>query len=191
MKGKVGIILGVIALIAIVLGIWWVSTSNSIIGLAEEVDNKYADIQTNLQRRFDLIPNAVEVAKGYAKHESEVFTDIADARAKLGGAIESGNMEEMLKANDSLSSSLGRLLVVQENYPELKADKLFVGLQDQLEGTENRINVARQDYNASVTKYNKKIKMWPGSIIANAKGLEAKEQFQAATEAQNAPKVEF
>ena len=171
--------------------LWGVSTNNSLVTLHEEVDLKAGQIQTTLQRRSDLIPNLVATVKGYATHEETVFTDIADARSKLSGAISSGDMEAIKEANDGLSSALSRLLVIQEAYPELKADAQFTALMDELAGTENRINVARQDYNDTVAIYNKRIKVFPASIIANMNGFTAEKYFEADAGAKDAPVVSF
>lgn len=148
----------------------------------------YADIQVQLQRRMDLVPNLVNTVKGYAAHETEVFTAVSDARAKLAGA---GTVEEASEANEELSSALSRLIAISESYPELKSNENFLSLQDELAGTENRIGVARKDYNDAVQKYNVKIRSFPTNIFANMLGFEKKQQFEADSAAQSAPSVSF
>lgn len=175
------------------------NTYNSLVNLDEGVSEQWAEVQNQYQRRLDLIPNLVSTVKGYAKHESEVFTQISEARASAGGQINIS--DEVLsdpeafaryqQVQDNLGSSLQRLLVVTENYPELKADQNFLSLQDQLEGTENRITVARQRYNDVARKYNTKVRSFPANIIGNMGGFEKKTYFAASAEAQSAPKVDF
>ena len=137
---------------------WGIGTRNNLVSMAEEVRLEAAQVETQLQRRNDLIPNFVNTVKGYAAHEEEVYSAIADARAKLGGAIEDGDVEAINEANSALDNALSRLLVVVENYPQLKANENFIALQDQLEGTENRIATARDDYNNAAKQYNTKIR---------------------------------
>jgi len=187
-KGNI-VLIGIVGVLVLAL-LWGISTNNSLVRLHEEVDLKIGQIQTTLQRRSDLIPNLVATAKGYAEHE-EIYTDIAEARAKLSGAISSGDIEAMKEANDGVSSALSRLLVIHEAYPELKADAQFTALMDELAGTENRINVARQEYNDTVAIYNKRIKVFPSSIIANMNGFTAEKYFEADEGAKDAPKVSF
>ena len=138
-------------------------------------------IQAQLQRRADLIPNLVNTVKGVTKQEDTVFISIANARARLGGAIQSGNIPEMAAANAALNQGLGRLIAISENYPQLRSSENFKQLQDQLEGTENRISVARQDYNAAVGEYNAYIRRFPYNITAKVFGLgKPREYFEAA-----------
>ena len=188
-KTSIGVI--VVLVIAILIGFSAVGSRNTLVTMSEDVNLAASQVQTQLQRRSDLIPNFVATVKGYAAHEEGVYTAIADARAKLSGAIEDGDVSAMNEANKELDSALSRLLVVVENYPELKANQNFIALQDELAGTENRINKARQDYNDVVAEYNKAIKVFPKSIIADMCGLEAAEYFEADEGAQNAPIVEF
>ncbi len=185
--------LGLVVLVAIVAlvvmgGGWFVRTSNSFVTAEENVNVQWAEIQNQLQRRYDLVPNLVETVKGYAAHEEGVFTAIADARAKLGGASTPAQTQE---AVNQMEGALSRLLVVIENYPQLKADKSFNDLMYELSGTENRIAVARGRYNESVQAFNVKIRMFPASIVAGIKGLTAKTMFEAAPSALTAPKVQF
>ncbi len=175
------------------------NTYNSLVSMEENVSSQWAEVQNQYQRRMDLIPNLVSTVKGYASHESEVFMQVSEARSKAGGQINIS--DEILndpdafaryqQVQDQLGSSLQRLLMVTENYPELKADQNFLALQDQLEGTENRITVARQRYNEAAKKYNTKVRSFPSNIIANMSGFEKKTYFSASAEAQSAPKVEF
>lgn len=187
MKKGLIIVIAIVAVIAI-LGGCLVSSYNGLVERQANVENADAQIQVQLQRRADLIPNLVNTVKGYAQHEEDVYTALADARAKLNSA---STPEEYTEANASFESALSRLLVVVENYPELKADKNFVALQDQLEGTENRISVARKDYNDIATEYNTSIKKFPTVIIAGMFGFEKVDLFEATEESQNAPTVSF
>jgi len=140
-----------------------ISGYNGLVTMDEQVTSSWKQVENLLQRRYDLIPNLVEVTKGYAKHEEEIFTQIADARAR----IQIGeSREDLIGGNNELSGSLSRLLLIVENYPDLKANEQFIRLQDELSGTENRIAVARQDYNKTVEIYNKKIRRFPTSFIA-------------------------
>ncbi|OLS41044.1 LemA family protein [Bacillus sp. MRMR6] len=180
----VGIAVGVLVLFGMML----MSSYNNFVTLEENVDQSYAQIENQLQRRLDLIPNLVNTVKGYAAHEQEVIASISDARARLAGAR---TPEEEATANAELSGALSRLLVVVENYPDLKADRQFTQLMDELAGTENRISVARQDYNDQVGTYNKSIKRFPGAIIAGITGFDAKEYFNADPRAAEAPEVNF
>ena len=180
-----GIVVGVLLAI---LGTWGIGSYNGLIGLKERVDNQSSNIETQLQRRADLIPNLVNTVKGYTSHESEVLGAISDARAKLAGA---GSMSEKAMADSELSSAVSRLLVVVENYPNLKADSQFSSLIDELAGTENRITVARKDYNDSVKEYNQKIKIFPGSIIANMFGFSSVDYFEASANSKEVPVVNF
>lgn len=185
-KGLVG--LGVIVIVIVIIGGMLMSNYNNFVMLEENVDQSYAQIENQLQRRLDLIPNLVNTVKGYAAHEKEVIASISDARARLAGA---GTVEEEATANAELSGALSRLLVVVENYPNLKADQQFTQLMDELSGTENRISVARKDYNDQVAVYNKKVKQFPGALIAGMTGFDEKQYFKAAAGATNAPEVDF
>jgi LemA protein len=185
-KGLVA--LGIIVLVVVIIGGMLMSSYNNFVALEENVDQSYAQIENQLQRRLDLIPNLVNTVKGYAAHEKEVIASISDARARLAGA---GTVEEEATANAELSGALSRLLVVVENYPNLKADQQFTQLMDELSGTENRISVARKDYNDQVAVYNKKVKQFPGALIAGMTGFDEKQYFKAAAGATEAPEVDF
>lgn len=178
------IVLGVILL----LTMGYVSFYNSFITSEEEIAGKWAEVENNLQRRADLIPNLVATVRGYAGHEEKVFSEIAAARSRLLGAQ---GVDALSQASSSFESALGRLLMVVESYPELKADARFAELQDELAGTENRLSVARLRYNEAVRNYNTRIRRFPGSIVAGLMGLEKHEYFESAAGAQEVPKVEF
>ena len=182
-------IFGIIfAIIVIIFGSWGVGSYNGLVGLKEKVDNQSANIEVQLQRRVDLIPNLVSTVKGYTSHESEILTQIANARAKLAGAT---TMTDKASADTELSGALSRLLVVVENYPNLKADTQFTALTDELAGTENRIAVARKDYNDIVTSYNSKIKIFPANIVANIFGFASADYFKASSASTETPTVSF
>lgn len=158
----------------------------------ETVNKAQGQIQTQLQRRSDLIPNLVNTVKGVTKQEDTVFISIANARGRLSGAVQSGNVPEMAAANQQLSQGLGRLLAISENYPQLRSSESFRQLQDQLEGTENRIAVARQDYNTAVGDYNAYIRRFPYNLTAKVFGRgKPRDYFEAAPGAAEVPKVSF
>lgn len=175
-------------IILVVLVLLFMTSYNGFVNKEEDVNQSYSQIETQLQRRVDLVPNLVNTVKGYASHEKGVIKDISDARSKLAGA---GSPQEKAKANDQLTGALSRLLVIQERYPNLKADKQFTQLMDELAGTENRIAVARRDYNEKVASYNKKVKRFPGALIAGIGGFDQKPYFKANANAQEPPKVDF
>lgn len=165
---------------------------NRIQSLDEAVNAYKSQIEVQLQRRADLVPNLVEVVRGYAQHEEEIFTAVAEARAQLGGAIQSGDLRQMAEANQGLTAALGRLIAIAENYPQLKANENFKMLQDQLEGTENRIATARQDYNNAVREYNAYIRQFPQVVTAKLIGAKEREYFELETPAaREAPRVQF
>ncbi len=167
---------------------WYIGTRNKLVAAEENITASWAEIDNQLQRRSDLIPNIVATVKGFASHEKEVFTNIANARSKLAGA---SSVAEKAEGYNQMQSALSRLLVVVENYPQLKSDRNFLKLQDELAGTENRLTVARKRYNEQVKIFNTKIKMFPGSIIASSMGLEKKDYFEVSESAKEAPKVAF
>lgn len=185
-KGLIAVI--VILLVVLLLAVPLIGGYNSMAAARENVDTSFANIQSQLQRRLDLIPNLVETVKGYAAHEEEIFTHIADARAALAGAQTPAAMAD---ADAALSGALSRLLVVVENYPTLQANQTFTGLMDELAGTENRIAVARNNYNAAAQAYNTMLVRFPRSLLAGIFGFEKAEYFQATEAAQNAPTVNF
>jgi len=158
----------------------------------EEINAFKSQIEVQLQRRSDLIPNLVATVRGFADQEEEVFTSIAEARSRLGGAIQSGDLGQMAAANQTLTQGLGRLLVISEAYPELRSNQNFMELQVQLEGTENRIATARQDYNDAVRTYNGFIRRFPQVLTAKATGAEAREYFEVTSEeVREVPTVSF
>ena len=178
------ILIGVIVILALIL----IANYNSIISKSEDVENKFATINTYLQRRADLIPNLVNTVKGYTEQEQEISKAITDARTKM---IEATSISEKAEANNELTSALNNLMVIVENYPDLKSSQNFTQLADELAGTENRIATARRDYNEAVKEYNLKIKKFPTGIIANMFGYEAKEYFQATESSEEVPNVQF
>lgn len=187
MKKSTIIIIAIIALV-VVLGIALVSANNNLVSMEAEVDAAFANIDTNLQRRADLIPNLVNTVKGYAAHEQDAIDSVTEARAKLAGA---STVEEKAEADSALTAALNNLLVIVENYPDLKASANFTQLADELAGTENRIATARRDYNEAVQTYNTAIRKFPNSLVAGLFGFTQKEYFQASDDAQNVPNVEF
>ena len=178
----------IILVIVVVLVVAVIGLYNNLVKLRNMVDNAWAQIDVQLQRRLDLIPNLVETVKGYAAHESDVFKAVSDARAKLGGAK---TVAETSQANGELSSALSRLLMIAENYPDLKANTNFLQLQDELAGTENRIAVARMDYNGAVQGFNAKIKSFPTVLYAGMFGFDARDYFKADESAKTVPQVQF
>lgn len=161
---------------------------NSLVALDESVNTQWANVESKLQRRFDLIPNLVESVKGAMAQEKEVFTAIADARSKMAGAQ---STSEKVEASNQLEGALGRLLVVVENYPELKSNQNVTALMDELAGTENRISVERDRYNEVVKSYNSAIRKFPKNIMAGMFGFEKRPYFQATEGADQAPQVKF
>lgn len=161
---------------------------NNLISNSEAVDNKWAQVETQYQRRFDLIPNVVKTVKGFASQEQTIFADIADARTRYSGA---SNTEDKVKAANQVESALGRLLVIAENYPDLKSSQLFTDLNVELEGAENRISVERSRFNDAVTKYNLATKRFPSSLVASYFGFEEKDYFQSVDGSENAVPVNF
>ncbi|TFG49378.1 MAG: LemA family protein [Gemmatimonadales bacterium] len=165
---------------------------NRIQGFDEQVNKAQGQIQAQLQRRADLIPNLVETVKGYAKQEETIFTEVADARARLAGSVQSGNLEDMAAANQALDAPLGRLLALVENYPQLKSDANFRALQDELTGTENRIATARQDYNDAVNQFNSFIRTFPYNLTARMFGHHRPRAYlEARAGAEEPPPVKF
>ena len=193
-KYKGWIIFGVIALFAILVVNWWMGVENKAVELEEIVQQKWSDVESNYQRRSDLIPNLVNTVKGYAEHEKEVLTAVTEARAKASSIqvdptkLTPEMINQFQSAQGELSSALGRLLVTVEKYPDLKANQNFLELQAQLEGTENRINVARQRFNEAVKNFNTHIKKVPNKWVLSYEPLSG---FKSKEGADVAPDVEF
>ena len=190
------ILIGIVALI-ILIGGWLMKGYNGMVNEDENVNLQWSEVENQYQRRLDLIPNLVNVVKGYASHEKETLEGVIEARAKATQTtIDPSNMtEEQLanfqKAQDGLSGALNRLMVVVEKYPELKANENFLQLQAQLEGTENRITVARKSYNDAATIYNKLVRRFPNNMLAGIFGFSVRPQFKAQEGAESAPTVRF
>lgn len=163
-------------------------TYNNLVTLNEGVEAKWSQVENQYQRRADLIPNLVETVKGYAEKEESIFTQIAEARSRIGS---SSNRVERERAEGELTGFLSRLLMLQENYPQLKSNQNFLDLQAQLEGTENRISVERQRYIEAIKEYNLAVKRFPGNLLAGFFGFEAREFYEAQPGAEAAPKVDF
>ena len=165
---------------------------NRIQTMDEQINAAQSQIEVQLQRRADLIPNLVETVKGFAQQERAVFDTVAEARARLGGAVQSHDIGQMAAANQAMTGALGRLLAISENYPQLKSNENFIALQDQLEGTENRISTARGDYNDAVRDYNSYIRRFPYVITAKVIGKGPRQYFEVtAPAAREVPKVNF
>ncbi len=191
-------VLGGLIVLALLIGGWITGMYNSLVKLDVSVSQAWAQVQNQYQRRLDLIPNLVETVKGYATHESKVFTDVAEARASVGKIQVTPEVlnnpqafQQFQAAQASLSGALSRLLAVAENYPQLKANENFLQLQSQLEGTENRIAVERQRFNEAVQNYNVRIRTFPTNFFAGMFGFSQKAFFQAEPGAEKAPKVSF
>jgi LemA protein len=186
--GVIGIALGIIIVGAIFVAMYVRATYNDLVGMQEQAKTAWAQVENQLQRRNDLIPNYVETVKGYAKQETTIFTAIADARARMAGAR---NPAETIAANNQLESALARLLVVVENYPVLKSSENFMRLQDELAGTENRIATERMRYNEVVRDYNVRIRRFPANLVAGAFNFAAMPLFEAPAAAKAVPQVKF
>lgn len=188
-----GVLIGVGLLLAVIVipVMMFFSINNGIIDADENANKAWANVETVLQRRYDLIPNVVNTVKGFASHEKELLTEVTRLRSQWGEAKAAGNTAQSVKTAGMLEGALGRLMVVVERYPDLKSNQNFLALQEELAGTENRISVERRRYNEAVAVYNKKIRKAPGSIVAGMMGHEKREPFEAAPEAAQAPKVEF
>jgi LemA protein len=186
--GVIGIALGIIIVGAIFVAMYVRATYNDLVGMQEQAKTAWAQVENQLQRRNDLIPNYVETLKGYAKQETTIFTAIADARARMAGAR---NPAETIAANNQLESALARLLVVVENYPVLKSSENFMRLQDELAGTENRIATERMRYNEVVRDYNVRIRRFPANLVAGAFNFAAMPLFEAPEAAKAVPQVKF
>jgi len=184
----------ILIVVAILVILFFVSysylkgTYNRLVTMDESVKASWAQVENQLQRRYDLIPNLVETVKGYAAQEKDVFVSVTEARSKVAGA---GSIPDKIQANNALASALSRLLVVVERYPELKSNVNFIRLQDELAGTENRIAVERRRYNETVKDYNIHIRRFPTNFVAGMFGFEKAAFFEVPKEMQEAPKVKF
>ena len=182
------VILGVIALVVVIIGGWIVSGYNQVVTMDENVKTAWAQVENQLKRRYDLIPNLVETVKGYASHEKEVFEHLADARTKY---FQAQDIKGKIEASGNLEQALSRLLVLQENYPQLKANESFLKMMDTLEGTENRIAVERKRYNDTVRILNTYIRTVFGRFFAGLAGVTKAEYYQVPEAEKVAPKVKF
>jgi LemA protein len=182
------VILGVLLLVALGIAGYVRSTYNEMVSLQEQNRTAWSQVENQLQRRNDLIPNYVATVKGYAKQETTIFTEIAEARAKLGGAQA---LPQRMAASNDLSNALSRLLVVVERYPELRSSENFMRLQDELAGTENRLAVERMRYNEAVRAYNIRTRQFPANLVASAFNFTPAPLFEAPASAKQAPKVQF
>ena len=181
------VVIGIVAILLII----FIATYNALVRLRNQVKNAWAQIDVQLKRRYDLVPNLVETVKGYTRHERETLEAVTNAR-NLAQQVASSGVGERAKAEGELSSALARLLVVVENYPDLKASQNFLALQEELTSTENRIGFSRQYYNDSVLRYNNRTQVFPSNIIANMTGFKAGEFFEVTVTAEReAPKVKF
>lgn len=179
----------ILIVVAVILVLWFFSTYNSLIGMRNQVKNAWAQIDVQLKRRHDLIPNIIETVKGYAKHERETFDAVTKART---AAVQANGVAAQAKAEGELSGVLSRLLAIAEAYPELKANQNFLALQEELASTENKIAFSRQAYNDQVMRYNTRIQIIPANIVAGIGGFNASDLFELKDEAQReAPSVKF
>jgi LemA protein len=188
MSRKVWIVLGAIVLVIVVTVGSTIGTYNSLVGLNQQVDGSWAQVETVLQRRYDLIPNLVNTVQGFADQEQEVLTEVTRLRSQWG---EAGSQQEQAQVAGQLEGALGRLMIVVERYPELRSNQNFLALQDELAGTENRIAVERRRFNESVQSYNTRVRQFPAVLIANMTGFGPREFFEAGAGADVAPEVEF
>ena len=191
MKSTMGCVLaavGAVVLVVVIIAIALIGMYNGLVTKSQAIDAQWAQVETQYQRRFDLIPNLVNSVKGLMKQEQAIFDAIAQARTKYGGAT---TVDEKAVAAGEVESALGRLLAIVENYPDLKSSQTVINLMDELAGTENRISVERQRYNGLVRDYNTQIKTFPTNMIAGMFGFTEKQYFQSVSGADQAPKVEF
>lgn len=180
--------IAIVVIVVLVVVFWFVGQRNSLVRLEVSVDAAWSEVDNQLKRRSDLIPNLVATVEGITQQEQEVFGDIADARARLAGAT---SVSETAQRYEELEGALSRLLVIVENYPDLRSSENFLRLQDELAGTENRIAVARGRYNETVRQFNTRIRVFPSSIAANSMGLDAKEFFEISEADRSVPTVDF
>lgn len=203
MNKKLGLGCGTFLIIALVIVVilvmWGIKVNNNMVAKEENVKEKWSQVENVYQRRFDLIPNLVATVKGYAEHEKDTFIAVTEARSKVGGQINVSDdiinnpqaLQQFQQAQSSLGSALQRLMVVVEKYPDLKANENFLNLQNQLEGTENRIAVERRRFNEAAREFNTYIKVIPNSFIASFRNFKEKAYFLSDEGAKTAPKVEF
>jgi LemA protein len=184
----VGVVLGALLLLILFIGGYVRTTYNDLVSQQVGTQTAWSQVENQLQRRNDLIPNLVETVKGYAKQETTIFTAIANARARIGSGQPP---QSQMQASNDLSNAISRLLLIVENYPELKSGENFMRLQDELAGTENRLAVERMRYNETVQAYNTHIRQFPSNLVASAFNFEAKPLFEAPASAKVAPKVQF
>ncbi len=182
------LILGALVVLALIVAGYVRTTYNDLVSLQEQNKTAWAQVENQLQRRNDLIPNYVETVRGYAKQETTIFTEIANARARIGTAQ---TVPDKINANNELSGALSRLLVIVENYPELKSSENFMRLQDELAGTENRIATERMRYNDAVRTYNVRVRQFPANLVASSFNFGSAPLFEAPEAAKEAPKVKF
>lgn len=182
------VVVGILLILVLSVYSFFKGTYNSLVQLDETTNNAWAEVENNLQRRYDLIPNLVNTVKGFAKQEQQVLIGVTEARSKVAGA---GNREQRINAENDLTSALSRLMVVVEAYPQLKSDKNFQALQDELAGTENRLAVARKRYNDAVRAYNVMLRQFPQNLVANMFGFEKKDFYNVPDEAKANPEVQF
>ncbi len=187
-RGRVSWGLIIIIVVIFVFVLSGIAIYNRLVKMDEAIKEAWAQVENQLERRSDLIPNLVNTVKGYAKHEKEIFEHIADARAKLAGA---GSRPEAIKAANELSGLLGRLLAIAENYPQLKANETFNRLMDELAGTENRVAVERKRYNEKVRSFNRSIRSFPTNLIAGGLGFHEEVYFQVSPDKEGVPEVRF
>jgi LemA protein len=188
--GKRNLIIAIVVILVIVFALYsfFGGNYNKFVKMDVGIKAAWSQVENQLQRRYDLIPNLVETVKGYAKQEKDVLVEVTNARAKVGGA---GNVPDKIAANNQLSGALSRLMVVVERYPDLKSNQNFLRLQDELAGTENRIAVERMRYNEAVKVYNEAIRSFPANLIASMFNFKESPYFEAPKEAKTAPKVKF
>ena len=187
-KKNLLIVIGVIAIVVFIIYSLFGGNYNKFVKMDVAVKASWSQVENQLQRRYDLIPNLVETVKGYASQEKSVFVEVTNARAKVGGA---GSVSDKVAANNELSGALGRLLVVVERYPDLKSNQNFMRLQDELAGTENRISVERMRYNETVKAYNEAVRTFPANVIAGMFNFREHPYFETTKEAKEVPKVTF
>lgn len=194
---KKWIIIGVIVVVVLLVYSFFSGRYNTMVSMEENVNTQWSNVETQYQRRYDLIPNLVNTVKGFAEQEREVLVGVTEARAKASSMninpenLTEENLQQFTQAQGQLNSALSRLLVTVERYPDLKSNQNFLELQAQLEGTENRITVARQRFNSAAQEYNTYIRQFPTNILSGMYGFERKPLFESAEEAESAPTVEF